>query len=210
VTISKLQDGHRRFKDYFSDNKEMFFRLAEEGQTPHVLWIGCSDSRVIPELITSAQPGELYVMRNVANVVPPFGTVNDALGAVIEHAVLHLPIRDIVICGHTECGGIKALGHDISMMHEPHLARWIEFARPALAQIQASGIAEEKHHLETVKANVLLQRQNLLTYDCVRDAIKAGKLSVHAWLYDIWTGDLLQYDDKSGQWRALSEIVNVS
>ncbi len=210
MTISKLQEGHRRFKDYFSDNQELFFRLAKEGQKPQVLWFGCCDSRVTPELITSAQPGDLYVMRNVANVVPPFGTVNDALGAVIEHAVLHFPIRDIVICGHTECGGIKELERHIDMSREPHMLRWVEMMRQAYAQVEASGVAEGKRHLEIVRANVLLQRKNLLTYDCVRDALKAGKLGVHAWLYDVWTGDLQEHDDKSGQWRALAEPVTVS
>ena len=208
MPLPELLAGHQQFKNYFSENKERMLELARK-QEPQVFWIGCSDSRVIPEQILNTQPGDLYVTRNVANVVPPFGTVNDALGAVIEHAVTHLPIRDIVICGHTECGGIKALDRYMDMSREPHLARWIEFARPALAQVQASGIAEEKHHLETIKANVLLQRKNLLTYDCVRDAVKVGKLNVHAWLYDVWTGDLLRYDDQSGQWRALAEFVNV-
>lgn len=210
MTISKLQDGHRRFKDYFSGNQDLFVRLAEQGQKPQVLWIGCSDSRVIPEQITSAQPGELYVMRSVANIVPPFGTVNDAMGAVIEHAVLHMPIHAIVICGHTECGGLKALERPLDLSRESHMSRWVEMARPAYSQVKASGVAEEKRHLEMVRANVLLQRKNLLTYDCARDAVKAGELSVHAWLYDIWTGDLQQHDDKSGQWHALAELVSVS
>lgn len=209
MAISQLEDGHRRFKDYFSVNQDLFFRLAEQGQNPQVLWIGCSDSRVIPEQITSAQPGELYVMRNVANIVPPFGTVNDAIGAVIEHAVLHMPIHDIVICGHTECGGIKALERHMDMRHEPHMLRWVEMARQAYSQVETSGVAEEKRHLEMVRANVLLQRKNILTYDCVRNAMKAGALSIHAWLYDIWTGDLQQHDDESGQWRALAELVSV-
>jgi carbonic anhydrase len=210
MSISELRDGHCHFKDYFSDNREMFFRLAEEGQQPQVLWIGCCDSRVIPELITSAPPGKLYVMRNVANVIPPFGTVNDAIGAVIEHAILHYPIRDVVICGHTECGGIRALERHMDMSHEPHMSRWVEMARQAYSQVETSGVAKEKRHLEMVRANVLLQRKNLLTYDCVRDAATADKLCIHAWLYDIWTGDVQQYDDKSEKWHSLAETVTVS
>jgi carbonic anhydrase len=106
MPIDKLLAGHRHFKKKFAAEQEVFVGLAEEGQHPKVLWIGCSDSRVIPEQITSAEPGELFVIRSVANLVPPAG-IGPAVGAVIEYAVLHLRVPHIVVCGHTECGGIK-------------------------------------------------------------------------------------------------------
>jgi carbonic anhydrase len=204
MPTDKLLIGHRRFKEKFEDDRERFVRLAEEGQEPKVLWIGCSDSRVIPELITGAEPGELFVMRNVANVVPPFGTGDTAVGAVIEYAILHLHVPHVVICGHTQCGGIKALESHIDLAREPHIARWVDLARPAHTQVEASGIPEEARYLETIKANVLLQLENLRTYDCVREAIRAGQLTLHAWLYDLHSGDLLAYDDQSGAWGALA------
>lgn len=207
-STAKLLTGHRRFKEKFAAEREMFVRLAEEGQEPQVLWIGCSDSRVIPEQITGAEPGELFVMRNMANVVPPFGTGDAAVGAVIEYAILHLQVPHVVICGHTQCGGIKALERHIDMAREPHVARWVELARPARTQVEASGTPEEAHYLETIKANVLLQRENLRTYDCVREAIRAGQLTLHGWLYDLHTGDLLAYDDESSQWGALALPVD--
>jgi carbonic anhydrase len=195
--------GHRRFKERFEDDREVFIRLAEEGQEPKVLWIGCSDSRVIPEQITGAEPGELFVTRNIANVVPPFGTGDTAVGAVIEYAVLHLHVPHVVICGHTQCGGIKALEGHIDMARESHIARWVAWARPARTQVEASGMPEEAHYPEAIKANVLLQLENLHTYDCVREAIGAGQLTVHGWLYDLRAGDLLAYDDESGEWGTL-------
>jgi len=204
MPTDKLLIGHCRFKERFEDDWELFVRLAEEGQEPKVLWIGCSDSRVVPEQITGTEPGELFVMRNLANVVPPFGTGDTAVGAVIEYAILHLHVPYVVICGHTQCGGIKALESPIDLAREPHMARWVEWARPAHTQVEASGIPEEARYLETIKANVLLQRENLRTYDCVREAIGAGQLTLHGWLYDLHSGDLLAYDDESGQWGALA------
>ncbi len=186
-----------------ADEQEVFTRLAEEGQNPKVLWIGCSDSRVIPEQITGADLGEMFRMRNVANVVPPSGTAGDTVGAVIEYAILHLRVPHVVICGHSECSGIKALDGHVDMAREPHIARWVELARSARAQVESSGVPENERYLETVKANVLLQRENLRTYGCVREAEKVGHLALHGWLYDLHTGDLLAYGDESSQWGTL-------
>ena len=202
MPTDKLLMGHRKFKEVFSEEEDLFLRLAKEGQNPHVLWIGCSDSRVMPERITGADPGELFVMRNVANIVPPAGTSDNAVGAVIEYAVLHLQVPHIVICGHTECGGIKALEGPVNKRREPHVARWIEMARPARAQVEALGLPEEARYLETIKRNVLLQWRNLQTYGCVRNVEKAGELKIHGWIYDLHTGELMAYDEL-GQWRPL-------
>jgi carbonic anhydrase len=203
MPLETLLDGHRRFKETFERQREAFVQLADKGQSPLALWIGCSDSRVIPEQITGAAPGQLYVLRTPANLVPPFGTGSDAVGAAIEHAIVHLHIAHAIICGHTLCGGIQALEGGVSLTHEPHLARWIEWARPARTWAEASGVPQEARYLETVKANVLVQCENLRSYPCVREAVKAGRLVLHAWLYDLHTGDLSAYDDEAGQWRAL-------
>jgi carbonic anhydrase len=154
--------------------------------------------------------GDLFVTRNVANAVPPFGMSGDAVGAVIEFAVLSLKVSHIVVCGHTDCGGIKALEGHLDLAKEPQLARWLELARPARIQVEASGIPEEKRHLETVKANALLQRRNLMTYGCVAGAVKAGSLQLHACLYDLHSGDLLVYDDGSAEWAATAPAEETS
>jgi len=204
LPTSKLISGHRRFREKFDSEHEVFERLAEEGQNPKVLWIGCSDSRVVPELITGADPGELFDVRNIANIVPPAPTIACATGAAIEYAVLHLKVTHIVICGHTECGGIKALEAPPSATSEPHIASWIELAQPAREKVLGSDVPEADRYLETIKTNVLMQCENLRTYPCVADAERSGDLSVHPWLYDLYTGEILEFDEDSSRWQAVA------
>ena len=202
ISISNLLIGHREFRKKFAVEQAAFSKLATEGQKPQALWIGCSDSRVIPEHITNAKAGELFVVRNIANVVPPAGLV-PSVGTAIEYAVLHLHVPHIIICGHTECGGIKALEQPVDVIREPHLARWVELIRPALIKVKTARVSEEERDLETIKANVLIQMDNLQTYKCVREAISAGKLMTHGWLYDLHKGQLFAYNNHSKTWRVL-------
>jgi len=203
VPTKKLLEGHRRFLEEFDAHEEVFLRLAEEGQDPKVLWIGCSDSRVVPELITGAEPGELFDVRNIANVVPAADDHACATGAAIEYAVIHLGVSHVVVCGHTECGGIKALESPSSADDQPNITAWLERARPARDRVLEAGVAESEQYLETIKTNVLMQCVNLRTYPCVVAAEEAGRLSVHGWLYDLHTGHVRAYDDGSGTWREL-------
>ena len=200
MPTSKLISGYRRFREKFESDHEVFEKLAEEGQNPKVLWIGCSDSRVVPELITGADPGELFDVRNIANVVPPASSAACAAGAAVEYAVIHLHVRHIVVCGHTECGGIKALEAPPQPDRQPHIDSWLELARPARDRVLSSDVAEEDRYLETIKANALLQCENLRSYTCVTEGERAGELSIHAWLYDLHTGRILAFDEGSGQW----------
>jgi carbonic anhydrase len=200
MSTEKLVEGHCRFKEAFAADRERYLRLAEEGQHPQQMWIGCSDSRVIPEQITGSEPGELFIVRNVANVVPPFGPRGDAVGAAIEFAVVLLGVSDIVICGHTDCGGIAALEHPADPICGAHLSRWLDLVRPAAAQIDASYPTDEERRVGIVQANVLLQLQNLRTYACVHEAERSGCLSLHAWMYDLRDGELLAFDSGSRSW----------
>lgn len=200
----KLLDGHRRFREKFESKPDLFVRLAREGQRPKVLWIGCSDSRVVPELITDAEPGELFDVLNIANIVPPSPALACATGAVIEYAVMNLKVNHVVVCGHTECGGIKALEDLPAADGQPHIAAWLEFAAPARERVLALGLPAEDVYLETIKANVLLQCENLRTFACVAEAEAAGSLSVHPWLYDLHTGAIEEADAATGEWRRIT------
>jgi carbonic anhydrase len=206
MTLNTLISGHARFKDSFEKHRRYWTRLVEEGQHPRVLWIGCSDSRVIPEQIVSARPGDLFVMRNVANVVPPYGTTGDAASAVLEFAVLELGIEHIIVCGHTFCGGVEAVLDRSKVKATSHVARWVSWIQPAVSQVEAQGLPEEERYLAAIKANVLLQRRNLASYPEVSDALKAGRLRLHGWLFDLETGDLLAHDDVTNQWQDVGAL----
>jgi len=200
--MQEIVEGVRRFQERREQNPELFRRLAEEGQAPVALFVGCSDSRVPPEVITDAGPGVLFVTRNVANIVPPYGSGEVAVGAVVEYAVRHLHVQQIIVCGHTDCGGIKALDAQPNWDREPHIARWIEHARPAGTKVQASGLPVEECHLATVRENVLLQLEHLRSYDPVREAERAGALELVGWVYHLDTGIIEAYDPQTGGWIA--------
>lgn len=204
MPTEKLISGHRQFREKFESEHEVFGRLAEEGQHPKVLWIGCSDSRVVPELITGADPGELFDVRNIANIVPPAPTIACATGAAIEYAVLHLGVSHIVVCGHTLCGGIKALEDPPSAQTEPHIASWLELARPAREDVIARGVPADEVYPETIRTNVLLQCENLRSYPCVAAREQRGQLSIHPWLYDLSTGEIFECDTGTGSWKTVA------
>lgn len=200
MPTQSLIDGYRRFREKYKSDHEVFDRLADEGQDPKVMWIGCSDSRVVPELITGADPGELFDLRNIANVVPPATSAACATGAAVEYAVIHLGVDHIVVCGHTECGGIAALAADPDPDVQPHITSWLDLARPARDRVLASGVAEEDLYLETIKTNVLIQFDNLRTYPCVADGERDGTLTIHGWLYDLHAGTIKAYHPESKEW----------
>jgi carbonic anhydrase len=123
---------------------------------------------------------------------------------VIEYAVLHLHVARVIVCGHTECGGIAALSSQLDAASEPHLAAWVELARPALARVAAAQAPEAERAVAAVKANVLLQREHVLTYPCVAAALAAGTLQVYAILYTLHSGEVLVYNDAQQDWRSLA------
>ena len=199
----KILTGIGRFQGYFQQNREFFERLATQGQSPEVLVIGCSDSRVPSELLSQVDPGDIFVTRNVANIVPPYGTGQMGVGAVVEYAVLHLHVKHIVVLGHTDCGGIKALDQPPNWSREPHIARWIEHARPAKTKVEASGLPVEEHHLANVRENVLLQLEHLRSYDPVREGERAGTLELHGWVYHLETGIFEAYHPERAVWAPI-------
>jgi carbonic anhydrase len=151
------------------------------------------------------------VVRNVANVAPPAKSGDSSVGAALEYAVKHLEVEDIVVCGHSNCGGVKALmsakggkGHQSG-----HLDRWIEFLRPVQNSVSCSGPCDAERLETASKANVLVQVDNVLTYPCVREAYDAGKLRVHAWYYDMEEGDLYAADE-DGSFKLLTEAGDAS
>jgi carbonic anhydrase len=205
LDIKDAIEGHERFRLEFERDKSFFKSLATRKQKPRLLWIGCCDSRVVPSQITSADPGELFEVRNIANCVPPAGADDDAVGAAIEYALGHLGIDDIVVCGHSGCGGIQALAEPIPPEAEAHLGRWVEYTRPAHDLIRAAGVPNQERLPATIRAHVQFQLDNLMTYEIVAKGVADGRISIHGWLYDMEQGEIQAYDPRTGAWRGLLE-----
>ena len=202
--IDDIIAGNTKFKRAFEADKAFYQGLAAAKQTPKLLWIGCADSRVDPAQIIGAGLGDIFVIRNIANIVPPANSGDDSVGAAIEYALNHLEVDDIVVCGHAGCGGVKALSSALPLS-EAHLNRWVDFARVSHALIEAAKLPEQDQLDATIKANVLFQQDRLFTYPAVLQAYAAGKLRIHGWFYDMLTADLLAYDERFGDWRPLGE-----
>jgi carbonic anhydrase len=187
--ITGLLEGNKKFvTEIFDKEKEFYFKLAEE-QRPTVLWIGCSDSRVPVNMITQTRPGEIFVHRNVGNVV----ATNDwNLSAVLEFSINHLDIPDIVICGHYGCGGIQALEEDA--VDDKYIPIWLINAHKAKERVDDKiaalhiDLAPEKRMQLIVEENVRLQLEHLQEYPFIRRAMKEKKLNIHGWVYDMLSG----------------------
>jgi carbonic anhydrase len=194
MTDPILERSHALRAEFFENERELLHALAARGQFPDTMLIGCSDSRVVPEFLVGARPGDLFVVRVVANLVPPYGVGQHAVASAVEYAVRHLQVKHLVVCGHTDCGGLKALDHAVDMAAEPALAGWIEFARPAQTYADARGLSGQARHQAIVEQNVLLQLQNLQSYPAVRRALEQDRLELHGWVYDLAGSQLCTYD----------------
>lgn len=195
--MKELIKGLRRFKsEYFCRNQQLFEQLAH-GQHPRVLFITCSDSRVDPELLTQTAPGEIFVIRNAGNIVPPYGSTNGGEGATIEYAVKALDINQIVVCGHSHCGAMKGLLKLEEIRDElPLVYAWLQHAEATRQLIQEHyGDRSGEDLLDAAIAeNVLTQIENLRTYPVIHTRLFRGEMRIYAWIYDIDTGDVVAYD----------------
>ena len=198
--MRKLIKGLRQFKaNYFSTHLELFEQLAH-GQKPRVLFITCSDSRIDPNLITQTEVGELFVIRNAGNIIPPFGAAHGGEGATVEYAIHALGIEQIVVCGHSHCGAMKGLLQLDKLQHEmPLVYNWLqhtEATRRLVKENYSNCLGEELLEV-TIAENVLTQIDNLKTYPVVRSKLYQGKLQIYAWIYHLETGEILAYDAQS-------------
>ena len=203
ATDTLLEQTRTVRADFFENEKELIARLAREGQKPKTMFIGCSDSRVVPELLYGARPGDLFVLRNIANIVPPFGTAHESVGAALEYAVNHLKIAHLVICGHTDCGGLKALDGHVDALAEPALAQWIKFAREAQTRVDRRGIEPARRHRAIVEQNIVLQIEHAASYPAVFKALKENRFELHGWLYDIHGPRVYSYNSATKQFETL-------
>jgi len=190
--LEKLKDGNRKFQtEVYAENAEQYQIAATTPQQPHTLIIACADSRVDVEAITSSGPGEVFVSRNVGNMVPPYGGMLGGVSAVIEYAVTALKVKHVVVCGHSDCGAMKALLSPGAADKMPTVKRWIDHGHAAL--MVAESIANEDESpsdklRRLTEENVLMQLVHLTTHPSVAGAIARGELTTSGWVYDIGTG----------------------
>lgn len=212
--LKKFAEGNETFqKTFFKKNEEHLLKLVNEGQNPRTLFIGCSDSRVIPDLIVQSRPGDLFVIRNVGNFVAPYKPDEDfhSTAAGIEYAVGVLQVSEIIICGHSHCGAIAALYQSSCQTSMVHTAKWLTLGEKAKTMaIAALGEHADQEDLlrATEQLSIVTQIENLLTYPYVKKLVEEEKLFIHGWYYDIGTGGIDYYDPESFQFRPLSELGN--
>ena len=204
----KLVKGIHSFqRGFFASHRELYHQLATAGQQPETLFITCSDSRVDPNLITNSAPGELFIVRNVGNVVPnvdlPGGTA-----AAIQYAVEVLNVENVIVCGHTQCGALKAILDPESVAHLDYVSRWVK------STIDVKKLIDEKYvHLDgeeklnaAIQENVLAQIEHLRQYPFVSSRMDAGKLQVNGWVFDVGRGEVYDYDPDIGEFLSLSRL----
>lgn len=204
MPTKELINGHKIFKSDFKKKEKLFFNLARKGQKPKVLWIGCSDSRVIPEQIMGTDPGEIFVHRNIANIIPPKNSNETCTASVIEYAINALKIDHIVICGHSECGGIKAILNDSNTENETAINKWLKYAHPSKEKILSESTINDNSYLDIIKENVLLQKEHLLSYDFINAKYQMGKLNIHVWMYCVHKGEIVFYNSDEKTWTPLA------
>lgn len=186
---------HEFQNDQFIENQELYQALAH-GQQPETLLITCSDSRIQPGILMNVQPGELFVVRNAGNLVPPSDAANGGEAATIEYAVQALSVTHIIVMGHSHCGAMKALLQPDSLATLPRVADWLKHAEAVRQTLREeyADCAESALYNAAITENVLLQLDHLLSYPAIAAKVKAGQLKLHAWVYEFETGRVLTYD----------------
>jgi carbonic anhydrase len=210
--MQEIIEGIRAFhQDFFEARIELFRQLAH-GQSPPYLFITCSDSRIDPTLITNTDPGQLFVVRNAGNIVPPQAAGISGEAAAVEFGVVALKVQHIIVCGHSHCGAMGAILHPEHLSNLPTVANFLVHAEKVrkIVKHKYPGRSGDDQVLAAAKENALVQLDNLRTLPSVAAAQKAGQLQLHAWVYVIETGEVHAYDPASKQYQPLGSPVAVT
>lgn len=209
--MKKLIQGIVEFRKNLTEEKRILFAQLALGQKPDALFIACSDSRVVPNLFASTNPGDLFVLRNIGNLIPPASSdVGDSSAqAAIEFSIFSLKISDIIVCGHSECGAMQALAQGFDMHCCPHLASWLKFGEESLNKVDNGFIINPglSKHNQISQVNVLQQMQNIATYGFVRERLEKKQLRLHGWWFDIAKADVYCYEQNLNQFVLIDDDV---
>ncbi len=208
--MQKLVDGVHRFERGVFNNQRRLFEQLANGQSPLALFITCSDSRINPNQLTQTGPGELFILRNAGNIVPPYGAVHGGEAATIEYAICVLKVRDIVVCGHSHCGAMSGLLNPESIEKLCSVKIWLNHAEATRRIITENyqHVTDPKARLTaTVEENVLVQLENLRTHPAVASAMGRDEVHLHGWVHKFETGQTFSYDVDQGQFLPLDRFV---
>lgn len=209
IEIKQLIDGNKKFRTkYFGENRALFDELVLQGQRPKIMIIACSDSRVDPAMVFNCQPGQLFVVRNIANLVPPCENNDSYHGtsAALEFGITFLEVEHIIMFGHTQCGGIRALVESdqavVDKKHHGFIAKWMEIARPAYDKVivDHSNASVQDQATLCMQYALINSLKNLQTFPWIQNRVQSGKLSLHAWYFDLSMGGIHQYDQDNDRW----------
>lgn len=194
--MHKLHHGLHQFRTEIHEQNEEFFSNLAKGQNPDVVFITCSDSRVVPDLLTQTDPGQLFTIRNAGNIVPLHGDYVSGEEATIEYALEALNIKNIIVCGHTKCGAMSGVLNPETLANMPSVEKWLAGGSKAreLVEKHYTDLDYEGQHSVIVQENVLMQLENLRSLPCVARKIWNREVELHGWVYDIETGDVFIYD----------------
>ncbi|AJO79668.1 carbonic anhydrase [Pseudomonas chlororaphis] len=208
--MQDIIDGFLKFQRHAFPERAGLFKDLATRQSPRALFISCSDSRLVPELVTQREPGELFVIRNAGNIVPSYGPEPGGVSASVEYAVAALQVADIVICGHSDCGAMTAIATCKCLDHMPAVAGWLRYADSARVVNEARQHAHPQAKVEAmVRENVIAQLANLQTHPSVRLALEEGRVTLHGWVYDIESGAIEAFDGGTGRFVSLADNPGV-
>lgn len=207
--MKKLIQGIVDFRKNLSEESRSLFAKLALGQKPDTLFIACSDSRVVPNLFASTNPGDLFVLRNIGNLVPPASSSNhdNSASAVLEFSVLSLNVSDIIVCGHSECGAMQTLAQGVDIPCCPHVASWLKFGEESVKKVRKGFMINPSlaEHNQISQVNVLQQMEHIKSYAFIRDRIEKKQLRVHGWWFDIAQADVYCYEQDLNQFVLIDE-----
>ncbi|MBM3103705.1 MAG: carbonic anhydrase [Pseudomonas sp.] len=204
--MQDIIDGFLKFqRKAFPERAGLFKDLANQ-QSPRALFISCSDSRLVPELVTQREPGDLFVIRNAGNIVPSYGPEPGGVSASVEYAVAALKVSDIVICGHSDCGAMTAIATCNCLDHMPAVAGWLRYADSGRVVNEARNHVDQQARVASmVRENVIAQLANIQTHPSVRLALEEKRVTLHGWVYDIESGCIQAFDSRTKKFVPLAE-----